>query len=81
MYYVYVLQSQKTNKLYIGYTEDLRRRFQEHNTSRSLSTKSDQPWQLVYYEAFFKKEYACRREKALKDFGRAYGQLKKRIGL
>ncbi|MFA5175548.1 MAG: GIY-YIG nuclease family protein [Patescibacteria group bacterium] len=30
LYYVYVLQSLKDNKLYAGYTENLKLRFEEH---------------------------------------------------
>src|SRR3989344_3507305 len=43
MHYVYVLLSKKDNKLYIGKTGDLRRRFKEHNDGLNLSTKNRVP--------------------------------------
>jgi len=54
--YVYVLESLKTNELYIGYTTDLKRRIYEHNRNLNFSTKFEGPWQLVYFEAFLNKE-------------------------
>jgi putative endonuclease len=79
MYYVYILKSRRTNKLYIGVTNDLRRRFQEHNSGLGIYTRRDRPWTLRYYEAFLSKADAVKRELALKNFGKAYGQLKRRI--
>ncbi len=79
MFYVYILKSQKTKKLYIGFTSDLRRRFIEHNKGITKSTKHGIPWKLVYYESFQSKLDAVKRENALKYFGKAYGQLKHSI--
>jgi len=81
MYYVYLLRSKKNNKLYFGYTNNLKRRVEEHNKGLSISTKPYAPWELIYYEAFKDQELAEIREKNLKYFGKAYGQLKRRIGL
>lgn len=39
MFYVYVLKSEKYNEVYIGITEDLKRRFLEHNNELNFSTK------------------------------------------
>ena len=75
------MQSQKTNRLYIGSTNDLKRRLAEHNKGLSKSTKINAPWKLIYYEAFKDQELAEKREQNLKYFGKAYGQLKRRIGL
>ncbi|MBT8195283.1 MAG: GIY-YIG nuclease family protein, partial [Bacteroidia bacterium] len=30
MFYTYVLQSEKDNKLYVGFTQDLNLRFEQH---------------------------------------------------
>ena len=38
MYYVYILTSKKTKMLYIGFTEDLKRRFSEHNSGKESFT-------------------------------------------
>ncbi len=66
MYYVYILYSVKRNKLYKGFTENLKQRFGEHNRGKVLSTKSGVPWHLIYYEAFISKTDARREEIFLK---------------
>jgi putative endonuclease len=66
MFYVYILQSKKNGKLYIGKTSDLKRRVKEHNAGQNLSTKSYTPWDLIFYEAYTEHEDVNRREKYLK---------------
>lgn len=79
-YYTYVLRSLKDNKLYTGYTENLEKRFDQHNSGKVKSTENRQPFELVYFEACLDKESAIRREKQLKTgFGRSY--LKRRLSL
>lgn len=65
-YYVYILQSKKKDFLYVGFTKDLRKRFQEHNNKEELSTKHYAPFELVHYEAYKNEKDAKRREKYLK---------------
>ena len=65
-YYVYVLQSDVTGELYIGYTKDLRQRLQKHNRGLNFSTKGQKPWNLIHYEAYRNEKDAKRREKYLK---------------
>ena len=79
MFYVYVLKSLKDNKLYIGYTNDLKRRFKEHNDGENVSTKSRRPFVLIYYEAYLSQKDAREREKKLKHFQNSYKFLKDRI--
>ncbi|HEY4519890.1 MAG TPA: GIY-YIG nuclease family protein [Candidatus Paceibacterota bacterium] len=79
MFYVYVLRSFKDGKLYLGCTNDLRRRFREHQTGEVLSTKSRRPFELRYYEAFYCEQNARKREMSLKKDGKALAQLKRRI--
>ena len=62
MYYVYILKSQKDQSLYIGYTSDLKKRFQEHNNGLSLATKYKRPYKLIFYEAFMNRIDAKHRE-------------------
>ncbi len=66
MYYTYVLRSKKDGKWYTGYTGNLRKRFEEHNAGKILSTKNRGPFELIYYEASHNKEDAKYREKYLK---------------
>jgi putative endonuclease len=78
MFYTYVLISKKDNKIYIGWTIDLKKRIIKHNSGLVESTKVRRPLKLIYYEACLNKKSAIEREKSLKTgFGRAY--LKKRL--
>jgi len=79
MFYVYVLRSKKDGKLYIGFTEDLRRRLKEHNEGINISTKSRRPFELVYYEAYKSQTDARKREIKLKLFKNTYTRLKQRL--
>jgi len=79
MFYVYILRSKKDKNLYTGSTNDLKRRFKEHNAGKVLSTKLRTPFEIVYYEAY-KSENDCRdREHNLKLRANAFSQLKRRI--
>lgn len=51
MYYTYLLQSDKNGRLYTGSTNDLQKRFNQHNTGKSTYTKKYAPYTLIYYEA------------------------------
>jgi len=65
-YYVYVLLSERDGKFYIGYTDDLKKRLNEHNSGRVPSTKNRTPLKLVYYEACLNQQDATKRESHLK---------------
>lgn len=79
MFYVYLLKSSIDKSLYIGFTNDLKRRFVEHNKKKNMSTKNKAPFELVYYEAYRAQRDAKNREKKLKSFAGSYTQLKLRI--
>jgi putative endonuclease len=79
MFYVYVLKSEKDNMMYIGSTNDLRRRIEEHNKGLAYSTRYRKPFNLVYYEAYNSEKDARKRESNLKLRSRAFTQLKNRI--
>jgi len=64
---VYIIQSIKNKNLYVGYTDNLRRRIKEHNQGLNFSTKSNRPWQIIHYEAYLNKKDAQRRENYLKS--------------
>lgn len=68
----------KDEKLYIGFTDDLNKRFSEHNDGQVISTRDRRPFKLVYYEVCNNKYKALNREKYFKTgFGRKF--LKDRI--
>ena len=79
MFYVYVLQSKNDKELYIGSTNNLARRLNEHNSGSVDSTAHRIPFILVYYEAYIAEDDARNRERALKLRGQARVHLKKRI--
>jgi len=79
MYYMYIIKSIKDSKLYIGSTNDLKRRFKEHNEGLNTSTRYRRPFILIYYEAFRSEMDARAREKNLKQFKNSYTRLKQRI--
>lgn len=79
MFYLYILKSIKNGELYIGSTNDLKRRFSEHNKGKSSSTKCKRPYELIYYEAYKAESDARRRESMLKFRGQARRQLLARI--
>ncbi len=73
MYYVYILRSSKDKKLYVGYTDDLKKRLTMHNEGKNFSTAPRRPFSLIYYEAYLNKEDAKEREKFFKTgWGRGY---------
>ncbi|MFH0771168.1 MAG: GIY-YIG nuclease family protein [Candidatus Omnitrophota bacterium] len=73
MYYAYVIKNSKTEKLYYGYTNNLKRRLSEHN-------KKEEMWKLIYYEAY-RAESDARKRKIIrmKNSGQAISALKTRI--
>ena len=62
----YILYSLKDNKLYTGYTKDLKKRLQEHKSGLNFSTKYCSPLKLIYYEASEFEMDNIAREKYLK---------------
>ncbi|MFA6973853.1 MAG: GIY-YIG nuclease family protein [Parcubacteria group bacterium] len=73
MQYVYVLKSRKDGKNYVGYTKNLKLRFEQHNKGLAASTKDRRPLDLIYYEACLDKQDATKREKYLKTiYGKRY---------
>ena len=71
---VYVLFSEKYNKIYVGYTSALIDRFMSHNAlAKSGYTVKFRPWIVVHTEFFSQKKDAMIREKQLKSSqGRAF---------
>ena len=67
MYKVYVLESQKNGRYYIGYTGDMEARLAEHNRGKVKSTRYLRPLKVVYTECFQTGLEALRRERYLKS--------------
>ena len=72
-FYVYVLQSERDNKFYVGYTKDITHRLNEHNKGLVSSTKKRVPLKLVYWEGSLSQDDSTKREKYLKTaWGKRY---------
>lgn len=65
-YYVYILHNPQKNFIYIGYSSNLKQRFEEHGSGYSKSTKAYLPLELIHYEAYRNRKDAKRREMYLK---------------
>ena len=66
MFYVYLLKSKETGKLYAGLSSDLRTRIKKHFSKGVYSTKRLGSLSLIFYESFISKVDAIRREKYFK---------------
>ena len=71
-YYTYVLQSEKDNNFYTGYTKNIELRFEQHNKGQVKSTKDRRPLKLIYFEACLNQQDATQHEKYLKTH---YGKM------
>lgn len=68
MFTVYILQSLKSQKFYIGHTNDLTRRLNEHNAGKSSFAKAHRPFKVVYIQRFSSKQLAYQREIEIKSY-------------
>ncbi len=80
MHYVYILQSHQDDGLYIGCTNNVRRRFEGHNNEKSYYTKHHGgPWRMVYLEGYAAEKDAYQREKSLKQHAQGLRRIKERL--
>jgi len=79
MYWTYLLENQNDKSWYIGYTSNLRKRLNEHQSGYgSKTTKIKKNWELIYCEGYKNKRDAEGRERFLKSgSGRRF--LKKQL--
>ena len=80
-YYVYLLKSKQSKRIYIGCTGDLRKRLKEHIDGKVFSTKNMLPIELLYYEAYKSKDIAYKREKTLKAYGNSLIKILTRLNI
>jgi len=65
----YILFSKSKNKYYVGSTNDIIRRFAEHNGRQTKSTKFGVPWIIVFEKEFSTKSEAMDLEMKIKRRG------------
>jgi putative endonuclease len=66
IFYVYILESETSGKWYYGFTENIVKRFIDHQNNRSKYTKFRGPWKLIFKREFLDKREALHFEKQLK---------------
>jgi putative endonuclease len=67
MYFVYLLKSKKDGKYYIGQTDNIERRFSQHNAGKNISTRNRRPLELIGYEIHETRDESRFREHQLKN--------------
>ncbi|MFA6411037.1 MAG: GIY-YIG nuclease family protein [Candidatus Buchananbacteria bacterium] len=67
MFYVYVLKSLFYNNRYVGSTNNVVKRIEEHNAGKCRYTSGRRPWKLLYQEQHDSRSNAMIREKFLKS--------------
>ncbi len=66
-FFVYALKSLKANYIYVGLTDNVERRFKQHNDGKGTSTKPYRPFELIHVEEFSTRPEARKREVYLKS--------------
>ena len=67
MYYVYAISSLERNYIYVGLTDNLERRFCEHNSGKNKTTKPYSPFKILYTQEFETRLEARQKEKYFKS--------------
>lgn len=62
-YMTYILLSKIAKKTYVGHTDNLLRRLEEHNRGRSIFSSRYRPWVILYNESYSLEVDAVKREK------------------
>jgi len=67
-YFVYLILSRNKQKTlsYVGYTNDLKKRLKQHNTSKGAKFTKGRKWILVYSKSYNSKSKAMKEEYKLK---------------
>jgi putative endonuclease len=73
MFFVYAISSEVRNYIYVGLTNNVERRLEEHNNGENKSTKAYKPFRLIIVEKFETRIEARKREIFLKSgIGKEY---------
>ena len=67
-FFVYILETYKNNKkrTYVGYTNNLKKRLEKHNTNRGAKSTRGYKWKIIYKKRFLSKNKAMSYEYKLK---------------
>lgn len=67
-YWVYILESLKNKRRYIGMTTNPQRRLLFHNLGKTRSTSHFAPYRIIYLEEYNNKKEALKRERQIKSY-------------
>ena len=68
MFYVYMLKSKSVKPItYVGYTNNLQKRINLHNSGKGAKFTRGRKWTLIYKEKFKSKKEAISREYYIKN--------------
>lgn len=62
MYFIYILQSLKDQRTYVGYSHDIQNRLASHNAGQVPATQNRRPLRLIFSESFETEQEAKERE-------------------
>ena len=79
IYYVYLIITKKLSKYrtYVGYTNNINKRLNLHNTSKGAKFTKGNKWKLVYFNEYKQKNIAMKEEYKLKKNYKFRNKLKK----
>ncbi len=67
MFYTYAIKSIVRNYLYVGLTNNIARRIDQHQDGREQTTAAYRPFRLILTEEYKTRAEARKREKCLKS--------------
>ena len=79
-FFVYILYSEKHRRSYVGQTNNVDSRLQQHNMGQVNSTKPFRPWVMIHHEVFNTRSEAMARERWYKT-GIGFTRVKELIAL
>ena len=79
-YFVYLIGNYKKSRLitYVGYTNNLKKRLNLHNTGRGAKFTKGRTWKLLYYEKHLTKKEAILRENYIKKNRKLRNSIKEK---
>ena len=77
-YFVYLITSENKKKIisYVGYTNNLKKRLNLHNSGKGAKFTKGKEWKIIYYRKYLKKNKAMSEEYKLKKNYRLRNKIK-----
>ena len=77
-YFVYLIATTNKKKIisYVGYTNNLKKRLNLHNSGKGARFTKGRKWKIIYYRKYLKKNKAMSEEYKLKKNYRLRNKIK-----